>query len=214
MKDQDIFNSPLNPNSESAPLFMLNCLLFTREETMQATGTPGPLPNRFAGKVDGYLTGLLAAFSDPSNVEHLAPHLAGYDLEVFRRLKHSDDATVRYTVYKTQRDFLLLSIGRFDERGKEALPAGPEFKQGSQGQMGSNKGYYHFAFSYCSGEPGTPGEIAEVYKQLSMGFEKYSTILTYSAGMYYDLGERLAEAEVYNLTRATGARLRRSALER
>jgi len=201
MKEQDF--------DEPASLFMLNCLLFTREETISDPGV-----DRYARKVDGYLTSLLAAFSNPANVEHLTPHLAEYDLEVFRRLKHSDDATVRYTIYKTHRDFLLLSIGRFDKGGEEALPAGPEFKQGNQGQMGSNKGYYHFAFSYSTGEPGTPGEMAEVFKQLSMGFEKYSTILTYSAGMYYDLGERLAEAEVYDLTRATEANRRRSALER
>jgi hypothetical protein len=80
--------------------------------------------------------------------------------------------------------------------------------------MGRNQGFYHFAFSYSTGDRGTPGEIAEACKQLSMGFEKYSTILTYSAGMYYDLGERLAQAEVYKLTRATEATRRRSALER
>lgn len=209
MKEQDLFHNSFNSSGKPASLFMLNCMLFTCEEAIPDAGV-----NRYARKVDGYLTSLLATFSNPSHVEHLTPRLTGYDLDVFRRLKNSDDATVKYTIYKTERDFLLLSIGKFDERGEKALPPDPEFKHGDQGQMGCNKGYYHFTFSYCTGDPVTPGEMAEIYKQLSMGFEKYSTILTYSAGMYFDLAERLADAEVYNLTRATEATRRRLVLER
>jgi len=186
-------------------------------ETSDTTSDAVPVPDTgtepFTRKVDGYLTGLLAAFTKPSNVEHLVPHLADYDIDLFRRLIQSDDATVKYRIYRTQRDFLLLSIGRFDALGENSLPAGPDYRQGNHGQMGRNEGYYHFAFSYRAGEPGTPGELAEVYKQLAMGFQKYSTILTYSAGMYYDLGERLAEAEFYNLTRSTDAACRKSMLE-
>ncbi|MFC1799523.1 hypothetical protein ACFL2Z_01240 [Candidatus Eisenbacteria bacterium] len=213
MKPKNSSYNSSNSNSEPGSLFMLNCTLFTREEAMQATGTPDTGADLFTRKVDGYLTGLLAAFTKPSNVEHLVPHLADHDIDLFRRLIRSDDATVKYRIYRTQRDFLLLSIGRFDALGENSLPAGPEYRQGNQGQMGRNEGYYHFTFSYRAGEPGTPGELAEVYKQLAMGFQKYSTILTYSAGMYYDLGERLAEAEFYNLTRSTDAAWRKSMLE-
>ena len=226
-------NSYNSTGSSSGPgsLFMLNCILFTREETTQNTSGPdagsssdtrsssdtGSSPDtradRFTRKVDGYLTGLLAAFSKPANVEHLVPHLADHDIDLFRRFNRSEDATVKYRIYRTHRDFLLLSVGRFDALGQNAPPARREYRHGSQGQMGRNEGYYHFSFSYRAGEPGTPGELAEVYKQLSMGFQKYSTILTYSAGMYYDLDERLGEAEFYNLTRSTDAAWKRSMLE-
>ena len=187
-----------------------------REDAESATGA-GSAPNAgadpFTRKVEDYLTGLLAAFSKPANVEHLVPYLADHDIDLFRRLNRSEDATVKYRIYRTHRDFLILSVGRFDALAEDSPPADPEYRQGSQGQMGRNEGYYHFTFSYRAGAPGTPGELGEVYKQLLMGFQKYSTILTYSAGMYYDLGERLAEAESYNLTRSTDAAWKKSMLE-
>lgn len=228
MKEKDFLGSPSNPSTDSASLFMLNCTLFTREQATPCGAAPGDaIPEQaepgqtdsaqtdtpFDAKIDRYLNGLLAAFSRPPCIEDLVLRLADHDLEMFRRFVRSESASLRYKIYKTERDFLLMSVGRFGPRGREALPAGPEFKHGNQGQMGKNPGYYHFTFSYCAAEPRTSGKLAEIYKQLAMGFQKYSTILTYSAGMYYDLGERLAEAEFYNLSRSTDATRKRLVLE-
>jgi hypothetical protein len=225
MKPQDESFNPSNIFGEPGSLFVLNCALFTREQTVkpnagtgaesstEAGAVPESGPDPFTRKVDSYLTGLLAAFSKPANVEHLVPRLTTLDIGLFRRLNRSEDATVKYRIYRTHRDLLSLSVGRFDAPTDNIPPADPEYSHGSQGQMGRDEGYYHFTFSYCAGDPGTPGELAEVYKQLAMGFQKYSTILTYSAGMYYDLGERLADAEFYNLARSTDASLKKSMLE-
>ncbi len=218
MKEKDFLSSSFKPNTESASLFMLNFTLLTREEPGQCGDMSGneayePRNDPFASKVDRYLTGVLAAFSKPSSVEQLLLRLSDHDIEIFRRFVQSGDTTMRYRIYRTERDFLLISIGKFDAPGRDALPVGPEFKHGDQGQMGRNPGYFHFIFSYCALDPVTPGELAEVYKQLGMGFKKYSTILTYSAGMYYDLGERLKEAEFYNLARSSDASRRRAVLE-
>jgi hypothetical protein len=219
MKPEDNSYNSTGPNSGPDSLFMLNCTLFTREENAkdsprpEAGSSPETGADRFTRKVDGYLTGLLAAFTKPTNVEHLVPSLAEYDVDLFRMLMSSDEATVKYKIYRTGRDFLLLSIGRFNHLAGNSLPASPEYRHGNQGQMGRNSGYYHFTFSYRAGDPGTPDEAARVYKQLSMGFQKYSTILTYSAGMYYELGDRLADAEFYNLTRSKSAARKRAMLE-
>src|SRR5215471_13090593 len=38
-----------------------------------------------------------------------------YDADVFRRLQNSTDARLKYAIYKTNADFLLVSIGIFDQ---------------------------------------------------------------------------------------------------
>jgi hypothetical protein len=218
MNEKNFLGGSSSPNTEPASLFMLSCALLTREESKPGGPAPnrpiqGPAETPFSAKVDGCLRNVLAAFTRPSSIEDLVLHLSEHDLELFRRFAQSDNATVRYKIYRTDRDFLLMSVGRFDSRGKDTLPVGPEFRHGNQGQMGRNPGYYHFTFSYTAGEPGTAGEMAGIYKQLAMGFQKYATILTYSAGMYYDLAERLAGAEFYDLVRSTDGARRKMELE-
>jgi hypothetical protein len=192
---------------------MMNCTLFTREEEAGGQGKSNRDIERFARKVSGCQTGLLAAFSKPSNVEHLVPQLNDIDIELFRRFLKSKDATLNYVIYRTDRDFLVMSVGRFDRAGQDSLPAGPRFRHGEQGQMGKNPGYYHFTFSYRTGDSERPEEITEVLRQLSRGLQKYSTILTYSAGMCFDIVERMAGADMHDLRRSKNATRRRTILE-
>ena len=42
-------------------------------------------------------------------------YLSKYDADVFRRLQTSTDARLKYAIYKTNADFLLVSIGIFDQ---------------------------------------------------------------------------------------------------
>jgi hypothetical protein len=196
-------------DKEPTFFFMLNCLLLTRAQNdIEAAD------NQFEEEVNVYLENLMTAFANPSYIERLRPYLWDHDIEVFRRLEHSNDARLKYTIYKADADFLLFSIGVFDTAGEKSLPPGPEFRHGHQGQMGRGQTYYHFAFSYSKRLPGVRETISEVLDQLSRGFEKYATILNYLRGEYFDIVQRLSESEVYHLLRSVEQTGRRIELER
>jgi len=56
--------------------------------------------------------------------------------------------------------------------------------------------------------------MTEVLDQLSKGFDKYVTILTYLRGEYFDIVKRLSDGEIYHLLRSVEASGRRLRLER
>ena len=188
---------------------MLNCLLLTRVQNDLETDD-----SAFEQEVNVYLANLLTAFTKPSYIECLRPYLSDHDIELFTRLKNSNDARLKYTIYKANADFLLFSIGVFDSAGESSIPLGPEFRHGHQGQMGKGKTYYHFAFSYSKRVPGVADTMTEVLEQLAKGFEKYVTILTYLRGEYFDIVKRLSDGEIYHLMRSVEASGRRLRLER
>ena len=103
-------------NLQPTYYFMINCLLYSRMET-------GLVSNQdfYDEDVNVYLAHLLHSFINPDYVEQSKKYLSKYDADVFRRLSNSTDARLKYSIYKTNADFLLVSIGIFDNPG---LPAG------------------------------------------------------------------------------------------
>lgn len=197
MSDQTYYFNMKDKHKERTFFFMLNCLLLTRvQNNLESTDSV------FEQEVNVYLANLLTAFANPSYVEYLRPYLSEHDIELFTRLKNSNDARLKYTIYKANADFLLFSIGVFDSAGEQSIPLGPQFKHGHQGQMGKGQTYYHFAFSYSKRVPGIGGTMTEVLEQLAKGFEKYVTILTYLRGEYFDIVKRLSAGEIYHLMRS------------
>src|SRR3989449_1699566 len=176
--------------------FMINCLLYSRMET-------GLVSNQefYDEDVNVYLAHLLHSFINPEYVEQSKKFLSKYDTEVFRRLADSGDARLKYLIYKTNADFLLVSIGIFDNPVAEAahraklLPSEEAF-------VGRGKTYYHFAYSYAQQVHRKNQGVAEVLEKLSVGFEKYLRILSHMRGEYLDLVKRLSLGEVYHLERS------------
>lgn len=197
MKDYDFYYDLKDRHTEPTFFLMLNCLLLTRVRNDLESDD-----NQFEQEINVYLANLLTAFAKPAYVERLRPYLSDHDIEVFRRLERSNDARLKYTVYKANADFLLFSIGVFDSAGERSLPLGPEFRHGHQGQMGKGQTYYHFAFSYSKRIPALGETVTEVLEELSKGFEKYVTILTYLRGEYFDMVRRISDGEVYHLMRS------------
>jgi len=185
-------------------VFMMRCLLYSRLETGNETGTDVPDED-----VNVYLAHLLQSFSDPDYVEGARPYLHRYDHEVFKRLERSTDARLKYVIYKTNADFLLVSIGVFDNPGQwlahrlpQVQPSKPRAGEPSEeASMGRGKTYYHFAWSYSQQvNRGHPG-ITEVLEKLSVGFDRYIRVLSHMRGEYLDLMKALSTGEIYHLER-------------
>ena len=175
--------------------FMINCLLYSRMET-------GLVSNQdfYDEDVNVYLAHLLHSFLNPEYVEQSKKYLSKYDADVFRRLQSSTDARLKYAIYKTNADFLLVSIGIFDQspngnQGNETI------KPAEEAYVGRAKTYYHFAYSYSQQINRRNAGISEVLEKLSVGFEKYLKILSHMRGEYLDLGRRFSQGEVFHLER-------------
>ncbi len=175
--------------------FMINCLLYSRMET-------GLVSNQdfYDEDVNVYLAHLLHSFINPEYVEQSRKFLSKYDTDVFRRLANSGDARLKYQIYKTNADFLLISIGIFDNPTAAAVAR--RHQPSEEAYIGRGKTYYHFAYSYGQQMHRKNAGVAEVLEKLSVGFEKYIRILSHMRGEYLDLMTRLSQGEVYHLERS------------
>jgi hypothetical protein len=183
-------------NLQPTYYFMINCLLYSRMET-------GLVSNQdfYDEDVNVYLAHLLHSFINPEYVEQSKKYLSKYDSDVFRRLSNSTDARLKYAIYKTNADFLLISIGIFDQ------PLTPNTAQrtptpAEEAYIGRGKTYYHFAYTYSQQVHRKNQGVSDVLEKLSVGFDKYIKILSHMRGEYLDLMTRLSTGEVYHLERS------------
>jgi hypothetical protein len=176
--------------------FMINCLLYSRMET-------GLVSNQdcYDEDVNVYLAHLLHSFINPEYVEQSKRFLSKYDTDVFRRLSNSTDARLKYQIYKTNADFLLVSIGVFDNPAI-AGASRTRLQPSEEAYIGRGKTYYHFAYTYSQQMHRKNAGVSEVLEKLSTGFEKYLRILSHMRGEYLDLMKRLSNGEVYHLERS------------
>ena len=194
-------------NLQPTYYFMINCLLYSRMET-------GLVSNQdfYDEDVNVYLAHLLHSFINPDYVEQSKKYLSKYDADVFKRLATSTDARLKYSIYKTNADFLLVSIGIFDNpHAAEANRA--KTPPSEEAYIGRGKTYYHFAYSYAQQMHRKNAGVSDVLEKLSVGFEKYIKILSHMRGEYLDLVQRFSEGEVYHLERAVNESARQDLIK-
>jgi hypothetical protein len=188
---------------------MINCLLYSRMET-------GLVSNQdyYDEDVNVYLAHLLHSFINPDYIEQSKKYLSKYDADVFKRLSHSTDARLKYAIYKTNADFLLVSIGIFDNPlAPTSTPQRAHPAPAEEAYIGRGKTYYHFAYTYSQQVHRKNQGVSEVLEKLSVGFEKYIKILSHMRGEYLDLVQRFSEGEVYHLERAVNESARQDLIK-
>lgn len=195
-------------NLQPTYYFMINCLLYSRMET-------GLVSNQdyYDEDVNVYLAHLLHSFINPDYVEQSRKYLSKYDADVFKRLANSTDARLKYAIYKTNADFLLVSIGLFDNPLAPTSPARAKTAPSEEAYIGRGKTYYHFAYTYSQQIHRRNQGVSEVLEKLSIGFEKYIKILSHMRGEYLDLVQRFSEGEVYHLERAVNESARQERIK-
>ena len=147
-------------------------------------------------------------------MEQSKKYLSKYDADVFRRLSHSTDARLKYSIYKTNADFLLVSIGIFDNPlAPTSSPQRTQPAPSEEAYIGRGKTYYHFAYTYSQQVHRKNQGVSEVLEKLSVGFEKYIKILSHMRGEYLDLVQRFSEGEVYHLERAVNESARQDLIK-
>ncbi|MCE9627395.1 MAG: hypothetical protein K8R56_05715 [Candidatus Eisenbacteria bacterium] len=176
--------------------FMINCLLYSRMETGLVSNA-----DCYDEDVNVYLAHLLHSFINPEYVEQSRKFLSKYDADVFKRLSGSTDARLKYQIFKTNADFLLVSIGIFDNPAMAGAMRA-RVQPNEEAYIGRGKTYYHFAYTYSQQMHRKNAGVSDVLEKLSNGFEKYLRILSHMRGEYLDLASRLSRGEVYHLERS------------
>jgi hypothetical protein len=178
--------------------FMMNCLLYSRLETENPSNR-----DYYDEDVNVYLANLLTSFMNPMFHERSKKYLSRYDSNLFEKVKNSGDVRLKYTIYKTNADFLLISIGIFrNPDGKRPGSKKWLFGDDEEVYMGRAKAYYQFAYSYSQAVFRKATAISEVLEKLSRGFEQYVQILSHMRGEYFNILEKLGSGEVYHLERS------------
>jgi hypothetical protein len=178
--------------------FMMNCLLYSRLES----GNPSN-QTWYDEDVNVYLANLLTSFMNPDYHERTRKYLSRYDSDLFDKVRDSSDVRLKYTIYKTNADFLLISIGIF--RNPDGSRPGTKdafVKDNEEVFVGRAKAYYQFAYSYSQAMFRKATAITEVLEKLSRGFEQYVQILSHMRGEYFNILERLSSGDVYHLERS------------
>ncbi|MFH0777188.1 MAG: hypothetical protein V2A71_01020 [Candidatus Eisenbacteria bacterium] len=180
-------------------LFMMHCLLYSKIQT-------GVLATRDCyDDIDVYLAQLLNSFINPEYAVRAKNSLSKYDTEVFQRLSTSTDARLKYTIYKTGADLLLVSIGMFDSPPPLAGKSKPATQANEEASIGRGKAYYHFAYTFSQQVFKKNPAISDVLEKLTLGFDRYVRILSHLRGEYSDIMERLSKGEIYHLERTVDA---------
>jgi len=175
--------------------FMLNCLLYSRMET----GHPSN-QDFYDEDVNMYLTNLLCSFMKPDFHRRAKKYISRYDTNLFSKIENSSDVRLKYTIYKTNADFLLISIGIF--KNSEVGDPKMLLMNSEEASMGRAKSYYNFAYSYSQSMFKRSSGVSEVLEKLSKGFERYVEILSHMRGEYFNILDRLGQGEVYHLERS------------
>ncbi len=181
-------------------LFMMHCLLYSRIDTGLLSKK-----DRYDEDVDVYLAQLLNSFIKPEYADRAKKSLSKYDAEVFRRLSNSRDARVKYTIYRTNLDFLLVSVGIFDNPSAILGKSKAKSQPSEEASIGRGKAYYHFAYSFSQQVHKKNPAVSEIIEKLSIGFDRYARILSHLRGEYVDIMKRLSKGEIYHLERTVDA---------
>jgi len=178
--------------------FMMNCLMYSRLES----GNPSN-GDYYDEDVNVYLANLLTSFMNPEYHARSKKYLSRYDTNLFEKIQHSDDVRLKYTIYKTNADFLLISIGIFKNAdGLKPTGSNSFLNDNEEIYMGRAKAYYQFAYSYSQSMFRRSTAVTEVLEKLSRGFEQYVEILSHMRGEYFNILDRLGTGDIYHLERS------------
>jgi len=187
-------SSTVKPSKEAAYPYIMESFLRSRTES----GHPSNI-DYYEEDVNVYIVNLLCLLLDPVYHLRIRDYVAGYDSDVFDKVRGTKDNRLRYRVYKANADHLLISLGLFG-RGDEGMRALSRAEDPERA-AGRGKIYYSFARSYCEVLERRSRGVADVLGKLSHGFDKYVEILEYMRGEYLDLIDRLSEGEMFHLLR-------------
>jgi hypothetical protein len=175
----------------------INCLLLTKTEGTPKNGDPLPQED-----VDAYL----AALRDQLEAHVPLPPertrlLSRYDVAAWRRLASAHRGSLRYMVYRTPEDLLLISVGIFEQHGPYVPNRREGLLPGEEADVGRSPNWYHFSYTYGELLENPTATLGRVLEKLTVGLERYHKMLSHMRGEYWNLASRFEGAQIVRLSR-------------
>src|SRR5262245_60732796 len=168
--------SKANPRKVRPTAYVaINCLLLTK-----ASGTPkngDPLPQE---DVDAYL----AALKDQIEAHVPLPPersrlLSRYDVAAWRRLASAHCGALRYRIYRTPEDLLLVSVGHFEHNGPYVPNSREGVSTGEEADVGRSPNWYHFSYTYGELLENPTAAMGGLLEKLTVAVERYHKMLSH-----------------------------------
>jgi hypothetical protein len=186
--------SERNGETGDTYFFMMNNLLYSRMES----GYPSN-DEYYDEDVNVYIAGLLASLVDPAHHASMSNYIVRYDISLFELIESTENNFTKYRIYKTNADFLLVSLGIFNNPKQMKPHADPFMRMTRNAYIGRGMAYYRLAQSYCRETSRRHGAVDSVLGKLSTGFEKYARVLSLMRSEYLNLFRRITNGELYHL---------------
>ena len=177
--------------------YMMNNFLYSRLESNYPTNT------RFYDEdVNIYIANLLTSLSRPEYHDLVRKYVIPYDIVLNNRLERMESSRKKYTYYRANADFLLLSIGLFDNPRMRRPDSAPQMKLPSRSYIGRARIYYKLAFSHLCKASRRKTALADILEKLSVGLEHYLRVLSVMKVQYFNLQRCMSEGEIFHLERS------------
>jgi hypothetical protein len=182
---------------QSSFFYMLNCLLHSRMQIGMESNSVV-----YDEDVNMYLANLLNSFIDPNFLEASSKYVRFYDRDVYSLASKAPDDRARYSVYRTNADYLLMDLGIFNNLPRTRGSLLPMYHLTRDHYIGRAKAYYELAASYARQASRKHAPVSDTLTKISDHIEGYLSILSYLRGRYFDLIERFSPGELYHLQRS------------
>jgi hypothetical protein len=186
----------------------MNCLLLTRAEGTPQNGDPLPQEDVNA-YLDAVRDQLEATVPLPPARTRL---LSRSDIAAWRRLAGATRGSLKYKIYRTPTDLLLVSVGIFEQGGPYVPSRREGMLPGEEADMGRSPSWYHFSYTYGELLENPTSTLGTVLEKLTVSLERYHKMLSHMKGEYWSMVSRFEGAQVLRLERAVDEEAREVAI--
>ena len=123
-------------------------------------------------------------------------------MAAWRRLASAHRGALRYKIYRTPEDLLLVSVGHFEHNGPYVPNRREGIITGEEADVGRSPNWYHFSYTYGELLENPTAAMGGLLEKLTMAVERYHKMLSHMRGEYWSLTSRFKKAQVLRLERS------------
>ncbi|HEU5311523.1 MAG TPA: hypothetical protein VFV24_08735, partial [Candidatus Eisenbacteria bacterium] len=120
--------------------------------------------------------------------------------------------SLRYTIFRTPEDLLLISLGHFEHHGPYVPNRREGVITGEEADVGRSPNWYHFSYTYGELLENPSAAMSGLLEKLTVAVERYHKMLSHMRGEYWSLGNRFKKAHVIRLERSVDEDAREQSL--
>ncbi len=182
---------------QPAYFYMMNNFLYSRIDSNFPTNELF-----YDEDVNIYIANLLTSISDSQHHQRIKKYVTPYDQTLNELLKTISDPREKYLAYKSNADFLLISLGIFNNPKRMKPGSKTHMNLPSKTYIGRGEIYYSLAQSYLYKTSNRKSAIGDILGKLARGFENYVRTLSVLKGEYFNFHKKISTGEMYHFERS------------